>query len=106
MLLPTLEGYGLSIRTAEALSSGAPLIATPLAFRGLDVGAQSLRNVTIAADASSFAAALRAAHSRTEDGVCTTDSCTSDTRQFFDTVFGFDAYVDALAEISAMMLTA
>ncbi|CAN2536565.1 hypothetical+protein [Methylocapsa aurea] len=106
VLLPTLEGYGLSIRTAEALSSGAPLIATPLAFRGLDVGAQSLRNVTIAADASSFAAALRAAHSRTEDGVCTTDSCTSDTRQFFDTVFGFDAYVDALAEISAMMLTA
>ncbi|WP_245278104.1 glycosyltransferase [Methylosinus sp. PW1] len=106
VLLPTLEGYGLSIRTAEALSSGAPLIATPLAFRGLDAGVQRLRNVTIATDAKSFAAALRAAHARIEDRVRTADSRASDTRQFFDTVFGFDVYVDALAEISAMMLTA
>ncbi|WP_368854975.1 glycosyltransferase family 4 protein [Methylosinus sporium] len=106
VLLPTLEGYGLSIRTAEALSSGAPIIATPLAFRGMDVGAQMLRNVTLAADAPSFAAALRAAHARIEDGADIPDSSASDTRRFFDTVFGFDAYVDALSEISAKMLTA
>ncbi|BBU63788.1 hypothetical protein MSC49_37230 (plasmid) [Methylosinus sp. C49] len=106
VLLPTLEGHGLSIRTAEALSSGAPLIATPVAFRGLEVGAQRLHNVTIAADAPSFAAALRAAHARIDDGVDIMESATSDTRQFFDSVFGFDAYVGALAEIAAMMLPA
>lgn len=106
VLLPTLEGYGLSIRTVEALSSGAPLIATPLAFRGMEIGAQKLRNVTIAADAASFAAALRSAHARIDDGGDNPDGSASDTRQFFDSVFGFDAYVDALADISAMMLTA
>ena len=107
VLLPTLEGYGLSIRTAEALSSGAPLIATPLAFRGLDVGAQKLRNVTIAADVSELRGGPahrscphrgRRRHSRT---VPRATRASSSTR-----VFGFDVYVDALAEISAMMSTA
>lgn len=106
ILLPTLEGHGLSIRTVEALSSGAPLIATPLAFRGLDVDLQSLRNVTIATDAPSFAAALRAAHARIEEGGRSDARSRSDTRQLFDDVFGFDVYVDALAGIAANVLTA
>ena len=37
VLLPTVEGHGLSIKAVEALSCGAPLIATPLAFRGMGV---------------------------------------------------------------------
>ncbi len=35
VLLPTTEGHGVSIKTIEAMSSGAPLIATPHAFRGM-----------------------------------------------------------------------
>ncbi len=36
VLLPTIGGTGLSIKTVEALSSGLPLIATPQALRGMD----------------------------------------------------------------------
>ncbi|WP_245275698.1 glycosyltransferase [Methylosinus sp. sav-2] len=106
VLLPTLGGFGLSIRTVEALSSGAPLIATPLAFRGLNVDLQEIRNVTVAADAPSFAAAMRHVHARSSCGDGVTPNCTSDTRRFFDRVFGFDAYVEALSGIAAEMLVA
>lgn len=106
VLLPTLGGFGLSIRTVEALSSGAPLIATPLAFRGLNVDFQQIRNVTIAADARSFAAALRSAHARSSVDEGVPPNCESDTRRLFDRVFGFDAYVNTLSGIAAEMLAA
>ena len=48
MLLPTISGTGLSIKTVEALSSGLPIIATPQALRGMDAEAFSLSNVTVA----------------------------------------------------------
>ena len=35
VLLPTISGHGISIKTIEALSSGLPLIATGEAFRGI-----------------------------------------------------------------------
>ncbi len=43
VLLPTVEGHGLSIKAVEALSCGAPLVATPLAFRGMQVDPAKLR---------------------------------------------------------------
>lgn len=36
VLLPTISGHGISIKTIEALSYGKPLIGTPLAFRGFE----------------------------------------------------------------------
>ena len=69
VLLPTVEGHGLSIKTVEALSSGAPLIATRHAFRGIDVDPRSLANVTIADDASAFSAALRRAMGASSNSV-------------------------------------
>jgi glycosyltransferase involved in cell wall biosynthesis len=59
VLLPTLEGHGLSIKTIEALSCGAPLIATQHAFRGINIDPVLLPNVAIANDAAGFASALR-----------------------------------------------
>ncbi|MGA8170944.1 MAG: glycosyltransferase, partial [Methylocystis sp.] len=59
ILLPTIEGHGLSIKAVEALSSGAPLIATPAAFRGMGIDPTKLSNVTLREDAAGFAAALR-----------------------------------------------
>ncbi len=48
VLLPATAGHGISIKTIEALSCGAPLIATPLAFRGLGIDTEHLPNVTVA----------------------------------------------------------
>ncbi len=38
VLLPTIDGHGLSIKTVEAMASGLPLIATRLALRGMGDG--------------------------------------------------------------------
>jgi glycosyltransferase involved in cell wall biosynthesis len=61
VLLPTVSGTGLSIKTVEAMSSGLPLIATPQALRGMDDDARELPDVTVVETAEAFAAALRAA---------------------------------------------
>ncbi|MBY6241891.1 glycosyltransferase [Methylosinus sp. Sm6] len=102
VLLPTIEGHGLSIKTVEAMSSGAPLIATRHAFRGMGFDPASLRNVTLADDAASFAAALRAIGTRSE----TTSRGESDTRRLYDEKFSFDAYARALEEAAAPLLRA
>ena len=47
VLLPTISGTGLSIKTVEALSSGLPLIATTQAMRGMDEEASRLSGVVI-----------------------------------------------------------
>lgn len=36
VLLPTIAGHGVSMKTVEAISFGKPIIATPLAFRGFE----------------------------------------------------------------------
>jgi polysaccharide biosynthesis protein PslH len=101
VLLPTIEGHGLSIKAVEALSSGAPLIATPQAFRGMGVDASALANVTLAEDAASFAAAMRAlslgagVSGRREQ---------SDTRRLYDRVFSAAAYARALEGLAVPLL--
>jgi glycosyltransferase involved in cell wall biosynthesis len=99
VLLPTTEGHGVSIKTIEAMSSGAPLIATPHAFRGMTLDPAALGNVTLAADAPGFAAALRAAKAWPPAG-----RQTADTRTLYDRLFAFDAYRDALARLAAPLL--
>lgn len=60
VLLPIVYGGGSNLKTAEALVSGKPIIATKRAFRGFEsfLGAE---NVRIADDEASFGSAIRAA---------------------------------------------
>lgn len=101
VLLPTIEGHGLSIKTVEALSSGAPLIAMPPAFRGMRIDPRDLRNVILVEDAQSFAAAMRAISLPRGEAPA---RATSDTRRIYDEVFSFDAYVRALGALAAPLL--
>jgi glycosyltransferase involved in cell wall biosynthesis len=90
ILLPTLSGHGLSIKTVEAMSSGAPLVALRAAFRGIDLDPASLANVTLVEDATGFAAAVPAARRDR------TPRDRSPTRLLFERLFGFDAYTRSL----------
>lgn len=104
ILLPTISGHGLSIKTAEALSCGAPLIATAEAFRGIAIDPQSLRNVVLAADAAGFAAALNDCARKppaTEDA-----RRASDTRRLYEQLFVFKAYCQALGAAASARLAA
>lgn len=100
VLLPTIEGHGLSVKAVEALSSGAPLIATRLAFRGMKIDPARLGNVTLVGTAAEFAAALRALPERRE----TAQRPASDTRRLYDETFSFAAYERALLEAATPLL--
>ena len=56
--LPTTEGAGLPIKTLDAIASGAPVVATPLALRGIE---DPPPGVGVASEPADFAAALAAA---------------------------------------------
>lgn len=102
VLLPTIAGTGLSIKTVEAMASGLPLIASPLAFRGMSLDPKILRNVALAPDAETFAKALRqAAHAIRPDR---DDPAASDTRRFYETTFSASAYADRLAAVVVPLL--
>ena len=97
-LLPTVSGTGLSIKTVEAMASGLPLLASPLAFRGMDFNPAGLANVTIANNAAAFAGALRDAASTGADPP-TARRDSSDTRRFYEAIFSAHAYATKLSEI-------
>jgi glycosyltransferase involved in cell wall biosynthesis len=102
ILLPTTSGHGISIKTIEALSSGAPLVATPEAFRGMAIDPATLGNVALVSDAAGFAAALRrVAETATWPPQ---DRKASDTRRLYECLFAFDAYVAALTRCLAPLL--
>jgi hypothetical protein len=96
VLLPTSEGHGLSIKTVEALSSGLPLLATPQAFRGMQIDPASLSNVTLAETPDEFAEALREAAGRPVSRE--TERLASDTRRFYEAHFSLEAYGEAVVE--------
>jgi glycosyltransferase involved in cell wall biosynthesis len=103
VLLPTISGHGLSIKTVEAMASGLPLIATSHAFRGMRADPGALDNVTIADDAESFAKALREAaadaHIPTPE-----ERAASDTRRFYDENFSLRSYERRLAALAPTLL--
>jgi polysaccharide biosynthesis protein PslH len=101
VLLPTIEGHGLSIKTIEAFSSGAPLIATRLAFRGIEGDPASLGNVAIAETAQSFAAALRKIAAGGHDAG---PRASSPTRRFYEARFSPAAYKEGLVRLVAPLL--
>lgn len=104
ILLPATAGHGISIKTIEALSCGAPLIATPLAFRGLGIDAAGLPNVTVAEDAAGFAAALRRAHA--DRHLPGAGRELAATRRIYQQQFGFDAYRKSLWAIVERLVEA
>jgi len=97
ILLPTVEGHGLSIKAVEALSSGAPLIATRQAFRGMGVDPASLANVTLCEDAPAFAAALKRLGEELAAGKAEPARPDADTRRLYEASFSPKAYARALA---------
>jgi polysaccharide biosynthesis protein PslH len=101
VLLPTISGTGLSIKTVEAMSSGLPIIATPQALRGMDAEAFSLPNVTIAESAEAFAAALRAAAAASPGE---SRAATSPSRAYYDKRFSLAAYRDGIARLAGALL--
>ncbi len=56
--IPTLTGGGVQIKTLDAIASGAPIVATPIALRGI---ADPPATVKIAASATDFAQFLQSA---------------------------------------------
>jgi glycosyltransferase involved in cell wall biosynthesis len=102
VLLPTVEGHGLSIKAVEALSCGAPLVATPMAFRGMQVDPRRLANVALAEDPARFAQFWREAEARGARGE--TPPAESDTRRVYDEAFSPQAYARALWRAVAPMV--
>lgn len=100
VLLPTTEGHGVSIKSIEAMSSGAPLIATAHAFRGMRLDPAKLNNVTLANDAPAFAAAMQAASSQQNPA----SRQEAQTRKFYQSHFAAEAYRAALAKIATPLL--
>ena len=97
VLLPTIAGTGLSIKAVEALSAGLPLIASPMAFRGMTLDPATLRNVVVAPDADTFARALADASGSPHIVQQTPDA--SDTRRAYETMFSARAYARNLSRI-------
>jgi polysaccharide biosynthesis protein PslH len=104
VLLPTVSGHGISIKTIEALSSGVPLIATREAFRGIAIDPATLANVTLAADAEDFAAALRNASTR--QPASAPERQESDTRRLYERLFSFEAYRSAISAAARPLIAA
>ncbi len=98
LLLPTISGTGVSIKAVEALSTGLPLIASPLAFRGMTLDPNGLRNVVVADGIEPFATALRNAIA-TPYPPTAAEIAASDTRRAYDLHFSEAAYARHLAEI-------
>jgi len=105
VLLPTISGHGLSIKTVEALASGLPLITTSHAFRGMRVDPASFSDVIVADSAAEFAHALRAAAAepRIPDRA---QRAASDMRRFYDAHFSLDAYRANLAALAPPLIGA
>ncbi len=102
ILLPTTSGFGISIKTVEALSSGAQLIATRQAFRGMGIDPAALGNVVLAESAKDFAGAMRRAMkgTTTGDAAC----ADSDTQRLYERFFTPAAYRQSLRALAEPLL--
>lgn len=100
ILLPTREGHGLSIKTVEALSSGLPVIATPKAFRGMEIDPSQLRNVYIANEASEFAAAMVKCRAMSERR----DAMASDTRALYEERYSLEGFARRLRDVAGKLM--
>ena len=99
VLLPCRGGHGLSIKAMEALSSGARIVATTHAFRGLKLPSAALANVLVADDARTFGMRALQAQAASYAGPASPDA-----RRAFSAMFGQDAYSARLHDLAASLL--
>lgn len=104
VLLPTIGGHGLSIKTVEAMASGLPLVSTKLALRGMSDEALRLEGVSIAEAPQAFAAATRRAAASPTRTPQERETCA--TRAFYDAHFSAQAYERNLLALLAPLLSA
>jgi len=118
VLLPTRSGHGLSIKTIEAMATGAPLIGTSLAFRGMDIDFNSISNITLADTEEGFAALINAARTKAlEETIVEGDEkvaklklvkkarSSADSRQLAKRLFSFQSYLEKLSYIAGQLVT-
>lgn len=102
VLLPTIGGTGLSIKTVEALSSGLPIIATPQALRGMGEAALGIEGVTVAAGPEDFARAL--AGQAAAPVPSESERRASAARRYYDQGFSQQAYRRSVMALAAALL--
>jgi glycosyltransferase involved in cell wall biosynthesis len=98
ILLPTVNGYGLSIKAVEAMASGLPIIATRLALRGMDEDASRIDGITIVDSPEEFVEALTAANLRNHVP-SDLERRNSPTRKYYEDHFSLSAYSDNRARL-------
>ena len=98
VLLPTISGHGLSIKTVEAMASGLPLIATCHALRGITGDVTTLKGLTVADKAEDFACALQEAAAGAIPNQ--RDRLAAPVRAFYETHFSMSAYRRSLSRHS------
>jgi glycosyltransferase involved in cell wall biosynthesis len=124
VLLPVMAGHGLAIKTVEALESGAPLIATPLAFRGMAIDLSKIDNLRLADSPRVFARHINELNAAATDAQRDDDDrrmtagewrqlqgmkaqrATASTRKVFEALFSFPSYVAKLDRIGSGLLAA
>jgi glycosyltransferase involved in cell wall biosynthesis len=102
VLLPTIDGHGLSIKTVEALASGLPLVTTKRALRGMSEEALRLEGATVADAPQDFADAVKRAAAQPARRPQQRE--TSATRGFYDAHFSSQAYEKNLLALIAPLL--
>jgi glycosyltransferase involved in cell wall biosynthesis len=102
VLLPTIDGHGLSIKTVEAMASGLPLVATKLALRGMGEEALRIEGVTIAHAPQDFTEAVKRA--ATQPARSPQEREASATRAYYDARFSSLAYEKNLLALIAPLL--
>ena len=101
VLLPTISGHGLSIKTIEAFSSGLPIIATPHALRGMGAQVGDLEGLTIADTAKTFSDAITAQTQGSAPKEA--QRLASQTRGYYLAQFSQRAYEKRLAALIARL---
>jgi glycosyltransferase involved in cell wall biosynthesis len=114
VLLPTIAGHGLSIKTIEAMATGAPLIATSLALRGIGKTIPNLANLRIADSPVEFARHVREMDAFSTQGTEALNlkrtsperrgRATSDTRKLCEELFSLESYMRGISDIAARLL--
>jgi glycosyltransferase involved in cell wall biosynthesis len=97
-----VQGFGLSIKTLEAMASGLPMIATSAALRGMHDDAASLGEVTVADDPEAFAHALR--EKARERSPSEAQRRMSGVRAYYDANFSLSVYERNLEALVASTL--
>jgi len=103
IILPTFSGHGISIKAAEALSTGLPIIATSKAFRGMSDQSLKLNGLTIADCADSFAEALRQCLSNETTSI-SREAISGSTIEYYNNNFSHHKYCANLEEIAGQFL--